>query len=194
MRGKKPPTLQCSNCGKIGHASKSCPKSVPNQIHAMMEEPDDASESSAEQVIICATAMRAVDSNYLLLDSQRSVDQFVSDKYLTSLCTAPRPVTIHCNAGTSSTDKMADFGTLPVYYNRDGIANVLSLNKLGMRHRITYDSTDRGGVFIVHTPHGPVEFKPDSCGLHLLDLDKHPESVHMLVNSLLHFPPPSSLP
>ena len=42
---KKPPTLQCSNCGKLGHASKLCPKKVPKQIHAMTYVPDDASDS-----------------------------------------------------------------------------------------------------------------------------------------------------
>jgi hypothetical protein len=107
----------------------------------------------------------------MALDGQSLVDQFINDKFLTSLRQAPHPITIHCNAGTTTSDMMADFSTLPVYYNCNGIANILSLNKLGARHKITYDSSNCGGVFIVHIPTGPVEFKPDARGLHYLDLN-----------------------
>ncbi len=61
LRSKKPPMLQCSSCGKISHASKSCLKLVLEQIHAMTKDPDDVSNSLAEWVIICTTATRAID-------------------------------------------------------------------------------------------------------------------------------------
>jgi hypothetical protein len=37
-------------------------------------------------------------------------------------------------------------------------------------HRVTYNSWDRGGVFMVHTPNGIVEFKPNARGLHYVDV------------------------
>ncbi len=81
-----------------------------------------------------------------------------------------------------STTSEADFGDTPVYFNSNGIANVLSLYRLGRKFRVTYDSTDRQGVFQVHTAQGVVEFKPTPKGLHALNLKDNPEAAFLLVN------------
>jgi hypothetical protein len=66
-----------------------------------------------------------------------------------------------------------------------GIANMLSLNEAKQRHRVTYDSHDRGGVFQVHTKEGIVEFKPSNRGLHYHDVsDKNSNIEMMLVNTV----------
>ena len=54
----------------------------------------------------------------------------------------------------------ADFGDTPVYSNYCGIANVLSLYRLGCKFLVTNDSSDHDGIFQVHTKQGIVEFKP----------------------------------
>ena len=66
----------------------------------------------------------------------------------------------------SETELEGELGEMTVYHNPDGIANVLSLKSVAEKHRITYDSWDRGGVFKVHTKNGVVEFKPTERGLH----------------------------
>ena len=76
----------------------------------------------------------------------------------------------------------ADFGNTPVYFDDCGIANVLSLYRLGKKFKVTYDSTDRGGVFKVYTKQGVVEFKPTSNGLHALNLKTNPNGAFLLVN------------
>ncbi len=66
-----------------------------------------------------------------------------------------------------------------------GIANVLSLNRAKQRHRVTYDSKDRGGVFQVHTNKGIVEFKPSTQGLHYHDVSDASSNIElMLVNTV----------
>jgi hypothetical protein len=49
---------------------------------------------------------------------------------------------LHCNAGIDTVDKIGD---LPVYgmvwFHEDGIANILSLNNVKKKYRMTYDST-----------------------------------------------------
>jgi len=75
-----------------------------------------------------------------------------------------------------------NFGTTPVYFDSRGIANVLSLRRLGQKFRVTYDSNDRGGVFQVHTSDGVVEFTPTDRGLHALNLRENPRAAYMLVN------------
>lgn len=181
---KRHPTIKCLRCGQVGHVSTSCPTSIPEQLHTMA---DDASTKSADSdnIFILAQSDSAgtVNKNYVLLDSQSTVNQFVNPAHVTNPRTAAQPVTIHCNAGTTSANTIANFGNTPVYLNESGIANVLSLKQLGRLHRITYDSWDRGGVFMVHTPSGIVEFIPDERGLHYLDLAAHPNAAHMFTTT-----------
>jgi hypothetical protein len=70
----------------------------------------------------------------------------------------------------------------PVYFDARGIANILSLYQLGQKFKVTYDSTNRGGVFKVFTAEGVVEFKPTSKGLHALNLQDNPDAAFLLVN------------
>ncbi len=52
------------------------------------------------------------------------------------------------------------------------------------KHRVTYDSWDRNGVFKVHTKDGVVEFKPSERGLHYVDVSIEGDVVqHMLVTA-----------
>jgi hypothetical protein len=81
-----------------------------------------------------------------------------------------------------STTTEANFGNTPVYFNSRGIANVLSLYHLGRKFWVTFDSTDRNGVFQVHTKHGVVEFKPTPKGLHTINLKDNPDAAFLLVN------------
>jgi hypothetical protein len=50
------------------------------------------------------------------------------------------------------------------------------------KFRVTYDSTDSGGVFKVFTAEGVVESTFTSKGLHAINLWDHPEAAFLLVN------------
>jgi len=75
-----------------------------------------------------------------------------------------------------------DFGDTPVYFDSRGIANVLSLYQLGQKFKVTYDSTDRGGVFKVFTRAGVIKFTPTEKGLHAINLCENPDAAYLLVN------------
>jgi hypothetical protein len=78
-----------------------------------------------------------------------------------------------------------DLGNLTVKHNSHGIAIVVSLQETKQRHRVTFDSWDRGGVFQVHTDGKIMEFKPSSRGLHYHDLSDPSSNVElMLVNTV----------
>ncbi len=83
----------------------------------------------------------------MLLHSQSTVDLFSNPNQVTNIRPATTPICAHCNKGTLATNKEAYFGNNPVYYDSRGIANILSLYRLGQKFRVTYDSLDRGGVF-----------------------------------------------
>ena len=158
---------------------------------------DDASESSDNESVIILTqydeallaqasdhqpARRQINSDLLLLDSQSTVHLFSHPGHVTNISQVQHPIRVHCNKGTLDTTEEAYFCTTPVYFDSRGIANVLSLHKLGQKYRVTYDSFDRGGVFQVWTGKGLVEFSPTARGLHALNLREHPQAAHILVN------------
>ena len=153
----------------------------------MSAKPDDAFVcSDASSVIIIAQdpgGSSTIDPNFLLLNSQSTVNLFSNPTHVDNVCPATHPIQVHCNKGVMSANNVADFGSNEVYVNKDGIANVLSLFLLGKKHHITYDSHNHGGVFKVHTSEGLIEFKPTSKGLHALNLRAQPEAAHLLVTS-----------
>jgi hypothetical protein len=113
------------------------------------------------------------------------VDQVANPALLKNIIKAASTVTIHCNARSTSTNLEGDLGSVTVKHNPHSIANVVSLHETKQRHRKTYDSWDRGGVFQVHTDGGIVEFKPSSRGLHYHNVSDHSCKVElMLVNTV----------
>ena len=103
-------------------------------------------------------------------------------KHINSIRPATNPIRVHCNKGTLETTQEANFGDTPVYFNARGIANVLSRYQLGQKFQVTYDSTNRGGVFKVFTTEGVSEFRPTSKGLHALNLQENSDAAFLLVN------------
>jgi hypothetical protein len=101
------------------------------------------------------------------------VTAFKNNKFLKSIKTEARGVKINCNAGVISTNKRGQYGTLKVWYLPDGIANIISMQKLELLYHITYDSW--AGYYIVHTPKGEVYFYKDEQGLLYLDLEESSE-------------------
>ncbi len=155
-------SVRCKNCGKLGNTSLVCPdlmQSKPplDHIHTMADI-DDASDASEDSNVIILTQAETssdcqpIDPDFVLLDSQSTVDLFSDLKHVQNICPAQLPIKVHCNKGTMSTAEVADFGDTQVYVNKDSIANVLSLFRLGQKYRITYDSYDRKGIFQVRTP------------------------------------------
>ena len=193
-------SVRCKTCGQLGHISSVCPNyKPPAQIHAMTNADDASQSSDGDSVLILAqiaesnvlfaqeTDRKRIGSDLVLLDSQSTVDLFSNPSLVNHIRPATTPINVHCNKGTLHTSEMADFGNTPVYFDARGIANILSLHRLGQKFRVTYDSTDRGGVFQVHTDGGIVEFNPTEKGLHALNLREDPGAAYLLAQDhVLH--------
>jgi hypothetical protein len=65
-----------------------------------------------------------VNKNWLLLDSHSTVDQVANPALLKNIRKAASTVTVHCNAGSTSTDLEGDLGSVTVKHNPHSIANV----------------------------------------------------------------------
>ncbi len=165
----------CYKCGEKGHIARECPlnKEKQDQMHATIKEEavaDEEGTDDGENIFMQKKEGGVVDRNCVLLDSQSSVlldsqstvDRVSNPAMLTNIRKAKNPSKIHCNARSTCSVLEGNFGSIMVKHSPYRIANVLSLNGAKKRHRVTYDSEDRGGVFHVHTNEGIVEFKPSA--------------------------------
>jgi hypothetical protein len=131
---------------------------------------DDASEASDESRVIILAQLsdwlpdkpsQPINKDFVLLDSQSTVNLFSNPQHVTNIRPADTPIRIHCNKGTMvTTEQQANFGNNCVYFDANRIANVFSLFTLAKKYWITYNSHDHDGVFWVFTSKGVVEFEP----------------------------------
>ena len=106
-----------------------------------------------------------IPDSWILLDSQSTVDVFKNKKLLKNIRDAKKALSLHCNAGIATVDKIGDLpGYRTVWFYEDGIANILSLNNVKKKYRVTYDSTAHD-CFEVHKADGTKRvFKPSKRG------------------------------
>jgi hypothetical protein len=171
--------ILCHNCGKKGHLKWGCPNKKTNkgkeQVHANIKDNPDEGENifviiEGENIFVQARAKVVVNKNFLLLDNQSMVNQIASPSLLKNTWKSSKPITVRCTTGVTKTDLEGELGRMTVHHNPNSIANVLSLKSVAEMHRVTYNSWDCRGVFMVHTPNGVVEFKPNARGLHYVDV------------------------
>jgi hypothetical protein len=182
--------LTCYKCRKQGDITRECrnKEEKQDQMHSTIKEKQDASEEDPdhrESIFVQKKEGGVINKNWVLLNSQSTVNQISNPALLSNIRRAKNPSIIYCNAGSTSSILEGEFGSVMVNHSPHGIANVLLLNEVKQRHRVTYNSHNQGGVFQVHTKEGIVEFKASNQGLHYHDVsDKNSNIEIMLVNTV----------
>ena len=128
-------------------------------MHATIAEEEGQDINEGENIFVQNGTRGGVNRSHVLLDNQSTVNQIANPSLLANTRKAKNPITVHCNNGSSYTNLEGDLGGMTMYHNPYGIANVLLLKSTKAKHRLTYDSWDRDGLFKVHTEEGIVEFK-----------------------------------
>jgi len=123
----------CYQCGEKGHISRECPlnKEKQDQLHVTIKEEavtDEEDTYNGENIFMQKKEGGVVDRNWVLLDSQSTIDQVSNPAMLTNIRKAKIPSKIHCNAGSTCSVLEENFGSITVKHSPYGIANVLSLN------------------------------------------------------------------
>eukprot|EP00957_Ditylum_brightwellii_P109597 8359298-Ditylum_brightwellii.AAC.1 len=97
-----------------------------------------------------------INKEWLLLNSQSTVNIVCNKELLTNIQRADSTLEIFNNAGLSTTDMIGDLpGFKTVWYQPDGIANIRSLSDVQKDHMVTYDSA-HGNCFMVERKDGSV--------------------------------------
>ncbi len=131
-RGK----FHCYNCKAMDHWAYKCPhlsNKQKQQLHMNLDAQYEAEEAQEEghQLFNITFAQGAeLPENGAYLDGCSMVTAFKMDKYLKEIKTLPNRIKINCNAGASTTNQMASYRNLKVWYPPKGIANISSMHEL----------------------------------------------------------------
>ena len=76
-------------------------------------------------------------------------------------------------SGTSSTNLVEDLSGFfePLWFTRDGIANVLSLASVRRYFKVKYKAESGGAMFTIHMPNWSIEFWESPDGLYYLNFE-----------------------
>jgi hypothetical protein len=93
--------------------------------------------------------------NWILLDSQSTIDVFQCGELLCDIHQSATSMDIHSNSGMTTTNLVGEYpGYREVWYDPNGIANILSMSRMvGRGYTVTYSSMD-GNAFTVTAPDG----------------------------------------
>lgn len=182
----------CFKCGGNGHIARDCPTNDSDDGAGVSSNSggggkgskSDQADSKEGKECGAATFFTTTMNGYtfheggpmpktwVLLDNQSTLDVFSNGDLLENIREGLGSMTIHCNAGSTRTTMIGDlpgYGT--VWYNPDGVANILSVSRVIDRgYQVRYDSQVENR-FLVVTPDGDeVAFKQSEQGLFYFDL------------------------
>jgi hypothetical protein len=110
-----------------------------------------------------------LNTNWILLDTGSISDIFFNPKLVTNIRLSSGSLKVHCNAGTKIVKHVAtlnNYGT--VWFNKDRIANILSMSLVNKKFPVRHDST-AGDQFIVSKHEKDIIFAASSSGLYYHD-------------------------
>jgi hypothetical protein len=181
--------LTTTGKGKRGGFDKSkvtCNHADHKKADADHKKADGSDNKKGVSMMTVGIALAAeaagaqIEKDWLLLDNQANVDVFMNGDLLTNIHRVSGSLAIHSNSGVPTTDMEGDvkgYGT--VWYDPDGIANILSFNRVVDCFEVDYNK--KADQFELVRPDKSIRFfKRSPAGLYFLKV----EVGTVLVNTL----------
>ena len=174
------PTMTCHLCKFKGHKMECCPVSVDTQ-GTKLPNPRNRSQATVriQEVSrrVTGYAMNQtggpnLNPNWVLLDSESSNHTFKNPNLVTNIRNAANGEVLRMygsSGGHLDNTQEADFGSIRVWLNENGIANILSLGLVTDDYRVTMDS-DVDNALILHlSDQHWIRFERVDEGLYVFD-------------------------
>ena len=104
--------------------------------------------------------MGGLRQNRLYLDTCTTSELMANRAFLTKIFRSDKALTLHTNAGSTSTNWKGFLGSIEFWLDNNAMASVVSHCTLERKFpKVSYCSNERGGTFIVTTDSGEVVFQ-----------------------------------
>jgi hypothetical protein len=121
---------------------------------------------------------RGIDPTWILLDSQSTISVFRNANMLTNVRKSDHILRALTNGGHQDSDMIGDFPNLgEVWYNRDSIANILSLADVRKVCRVTMDSSTDASINVHRLDGTVMKFSEHPSGLYVFKCNDTNETV-----------------
>jgi hypothetical protein len=136
--------VTCFRCNSLGHYADECPQHPSRST--------TGTTLTQFAYMLAQSRDSGIDPNWILLDSQSTISVFCNEAMLSNIRPSSHTLRALTNGGFQDSTMVGDFPNLgPVWYNKDSIANILSLADVRRVCRITMDTT-AAAELCVHRP------------------------------------------
>ena len=152
-----PPSVPCSRRSDATHTSPHRRTHINETNHECLSMHDQSGKPM---------------NRWLLLDSCSTVDIYSNGDLLDNIHKAESPIKVRCNAGSMTLTHQGFVGDypMPVWYNPDGVTNIMSLNNVRKYYRISMDTDQSPSMFLHKSDGNTIEFTPSSKGVYRHEL------------------------